>query len=651
MLGIQPDEAPEARLDEFQVARERIAELLSQAPNDAVALRYQEWLQEFDLALEALRGENDRRLQQSQLPAAPPVPLVAEEAAPPAAPESEAPPEPRAAPIPELTKEPRTGGIGRYLLYLVLFLLIGGSGGGWLYFHLEAEREVERRTEMAELETHGAKLVESRRWEDAKRAYQRIEALDPGSEVALYGLRSIESGMREEQEQFVGYWSGEAQAALEAGRLDDAAEAAAKVIERYPDEAGVLALQARIESARILQLRESLTKKVREAVEARDWATANEALAGIEAKLPGDGLLRVLGREIEEARERQARERERARQLAAAARLRDQGSFDPMVLEWMREAISLAPDDPEIQAFYEKVASYNRTLRVPQDVPTLAEALAEARDRDRVVLAEGVHVAGLVVSTAVQIEGAGEGKTILESQANEAPVLTFGPRAKGATVSGLVFRPTGFEPDESRYPAVQLRGAEVSFSDCVFESASGHGLEVIEGGRGEAIRCGFKGNGWDGAAARGAGSRLVVRESLAEGNFGHGFEVWDGALLSLRDSVSRRNSRAGVLVDSVVDGIEIIGNEIFGNREFGLVLAAGSSGSVRDNSCHSNLRGGIVVRFPAMSMVVGKNRIEKNDGPGLLLEQGLREDIYQDNTVGSNREGNLVSGVRFDESE
>ncbi|MEI7928697.1 MAG: hypothetical protein WCH40_09110, partial [Verrucomicrobiales bacterium] len=55
VLGLGPNDDPAAHLGEFQEARERIAEFVRSAPNDTLALRYQEGLVEFDRALAAVR--------------------------------------------------------------------------------------------------------------------------------------------------------------------------------------------------------------------------------------------------------------------------------------------------------------------------------------------------------------------------------------------------------------------------------------------------------------------------------------------------------------------------------------------------------------------------------------------------------------------
>ena len=282
-------------------------------------------------------------------------------------------------------------------------------------------------------------------------------------------------------------------------------------------------------------------------------------------------------------------------------------------------------------------------------VASMAEALSEVRDRDRIVLGEGSFEGGAVINLAVQLEGAGEGKTVLVMKAQQGPVLTFGPGAKGATVTGLVLQHEGFDAGTSRFPIALVRGTEMEFSDCVFLEGSGHGLAVVDSGHVTAQRCVFKTNGWDGAAASGAGSRITIRESESTGNFGHGYEVWDGASAVIVDSKASRNSRNGVLVDSAGEGIEVTGGEFFGNREYGIVLSAGASGRVRKNSSYANLMGGMLVRFAAISVVVEENDIEKNSGPGLVLEQGLRPEIYKGNRSRSNDGRDLMSKVRFED--
>jgi parallel beta-helix repeat protein len=677
VLGLAADDDPVARLPELTATREQLAAMIRTAPNDTIALRYQEGLQEFDRALAAVREEDERRKHEKMaavmalVPGAvtgrpvdrkrpdfhredPPTETQAAvgESDEPEAAEPEAP---IAAAHGESTPRPPTARRGpprwRMVAYFALFLTIGGVGGGWIYTQQAAEREARRQVRITFLEGLAERLVENRRWNEAGLAYAKIERLSPGSEVAARGRRSIEFGMREEQEQFVGYWSGEALAAFEAGRLDDAAEAADKVLARYPREREIARLRERIEARRLEQSRNQWAERIRAAADGRDWDAAASHLSKMARELPGDPLIDQLAVEVAEAREEARRAVARALELADAARLRDQGKFDAQALAWAREAVALAPDHEQIRALYEKLASYSRTLRVPDDYPDLPTALAEARDRDRVVLGEGVFAGGVVINVGLRLEGRGAGATRIEAAAEDAPVLTFGPGAGDAVVTGLTMAHRGFDQSETRYSAVQVRGAEVGFSDCEVRDASGHGLEAIEGGRVRVTRCRFVNNGWNGLTARGSGSRMSVEDSVSEGNFGHGFETWDEAEAVISGSEAKQNSRNGIAIDSEAEGLDLSGNKVLGNREYGILLAAGASGRVTENSVYANLLGGMLIRFAAISVVTRGNHLEENGGPGLILETGLRREIYEDNRVTGNSGGNVLAGVEFGAGE
>lgn len=539
---------------------------------------------------------------------------------------------------------------GRVVGWLLLFLLLAGVGGTWWFLKLEADRKLRLEQQLAGLEAEAVELTDARRWDEAESRYARIELLDPDSPRVGPGRLRIAEGKREEREQFVGYWSGGAIAAFEGGRLDDAAAAARKVLERYPDQQDIVELLERIEAARLKQLRDGWRERVTALVEARDWAALSPAMERLAEELPDDPLVAELQALAEAERDLERRELARARELADRSRERDRGEYDAEVLAWMREAVALAPDDTEIRALYEKIAAYVRTLRVPEDWPDLRAALAEARDRDRIVLGEGSFEAGVVIRAAVQLEGAGEGLTVLEVAAGEGPVLAFDAAADGAQVSGLVFRPQGFDGGPKRFPAVLVEGAGVKFSDCVFRDGSGHGLTATRGGHAEVLRSTVTHNGWGGLAARDSDSRVEVRESRIEENFGHGAEAWEGASLEVVECRIRRNSGNGVLIDTSGEELGVRGNEIRDNREYGLVLAAGGSGEIERNRCSGNALGGMVVRFAALAVRVGDNRLEKNRGPGLVLEQGLRPELYDSNVTSGNRDRQTVVGATLHES-
>lgn len=632
VLGLGPDEDPRPHLAEFKAARERIAEMVRDAPNETLGLRYQKGLMEFDQALAAVQehletlGLAPRREPVTMEPPREIAPPVADEA--------------REGPGP--AKRSRAAS---FFAWFLIFLL-GAGGGALLYFKDEEDKKIRGMARIAYLEREGAVFAENRRWQEAKRSFDEIERLDPGSEIARRGLRSIEAGMAEEQTQFIGYWTGQAIAELESGRLDEADAAVRQVTSRFPHEAEALAIAARIAEARNSQSRDLRLREAREALDASAWDKARGLARRILAEDPADPDAQAVLDEAENGIARDEADSMRAAELLARAKSRDAGRYDAEAIEWLREAVSLAPENSEIRAMFEKMSSYTRTLRVPGDHATPAEALAGAKEKDRIVLAEGVWKGPLVVAMNVVLEGAGPDKTIIECPPDAGSALTIGPDCRGANVSGLAIRHESIQlTGDDRFSAALVRGGGATFVDCHFLDASGHGLAVIERGEAVAQRCVFRDNGWNGAAAIGEGAMLEVSDSECAGNFENGVEAWDGASLSLVRSRCIENSRNGAHVDARSAVVTLQTNQLAGNREFGIVISGAGSGNISHNIARNNLLGGIVIRRGGAGLTAAGNEATSNSGPGIVLEQGVDPGMFADSKVAGNEGGGILADV------
>jgi len=634
ILGLGPDEDPRPHLAEFRAARERIAEMVRTAPNETLGDRYQQGLVEFDQALAAVREYLEA------------LGLIAPVSAPPtpAEPPPEIPPD-AAVEVVETAAPAATERSRAWLAWLLVFLT-GAAGGGILYLKNEEAKETRRQIRLTLLERLGSEFVENRRWQDASAAFEEIESLAPGSEIASLGRRSIEAGMAEEQNQFVGYWTGQAIAELEAGRLDEAETSVRRVLGKFPAEKESAAILRRIAEARNSQARAAALAAARNLLDERQPERALAAARDILARSPDDADARALAEDATAWIEKTAADQAKAMSLLQQAAARGEGQFDQQALDWLREAAALAPGNPEIAARLEKMSSHTRTLRVPGDFATPAEALAAARDRDRIILTEQTWKGPLIVSAAVEIQGAGAGKTILECPAAEGSAITIGPDARGARITGITFRHEAFAATgNDRFSAALVRGGGATFTDCHFIDASGHGLAVIENGEAIARRCRFSANGWNGAAAIGEGAFLEVRDSESVENFEHGFESWNGAAVTLANNRCEANSRNGIHAENGAAAAIIEGNQLLANREFGLVLDSAGSGKVSGNTLRGNLMGGLVIRASAAAVKVTGNQSTANQGPGLVLEKGLAPEAYQENTVTTNRGPGILSGV------
>jgi parallel beta-helix repeat protein len=631
ILGLKAGEDPRPHLADFKEAREHIAGMVRNAPNETLADHYQKGLIEFDQALAAVQ----EHLEASGL-AAPPLPP------PPVIEPKPSPPEPE----PEEAPDQPAGRSLSYFAWILIFLT-GAGGGGWIYFKNEQSKEEQRLIRIAFLERQGSILVENRRWQDAAGAFSEIERISPGSDLAKRGRRSIEAGMMEEQTQFVGYWTGQAIAELESGRLDEATAAARQVLEKFPTEKETAAILERIAAARVSQSRAATIAAAREALDQRKWSLAISTVQPVLATSPDHPDAKSILADATAALEKSAADQAKAMQLLRLAVARDQGRFDQQALDWLREASSLAPGNPEITARLEKLSSYSRTLRVPGDFATPAEALANAQDRDRIVLGAATWKGPLVINAAVELQGSGLTETRVECTPENGSAITIGPNARGARISGITFRHESFAAGTDRFSTALVRGGIATFADCRFTEASGHGLAVIEGGQATVSRCSFVDNGWNGIAAIGQGTTLEVRDSESLNNFEHGIESWDDAAVILINNRCENNSRNGIHTDNGLASAAIEGNQLIANREFGLVLDSAASGKVSGNTARSNLLGGLVIRTGAANLPVTANQSTLNQGPGLVLEKGLPPASYSANSITRNTGQQILAAAEL----
>lgn len=546
---------------------------------------------------------------------------------------------------PQSASKPR----GRRLSYFLWFLVIltTATSSAWIYQKNEHSKVAQHSARMAFLDRQGSSFVENRQWQEAREAFAKIEAISPNSNLAFRGRRDIEIGIAEEQTQFIGYWTGQATAELEAGRLDESASAARQVLDKYPNEKDAAAILEKISKARVGQSHSAAIASAVTASDQRKWDSAIATLKLILANAPNDAEAKSMLTNAITAKEKAANNQIKALALLAQASARDTGQFDQQALDWLREASALAPDDKEISARVETLAAYTRTLRVPEDFPTPEEALAAAHEHDRIILGPGTWKGPVVVDSAVEIQGAGFADTKIECPPADGSAIIIGPSAKNARVSGVTFRHQSFATGTDRFSVALVRGGSVTFADCRFIEASGHGLAVIGGGQALASRSRFSGNGWDGVAAIGKGSRIEIRDCEALDNFENGIESWDGAAVILVNNRCEGNSRNGIHADSGFATATIEGNQLLSNREFGLVLTSAASGNFSGNTARTNLLGGFVIRATASKLSATHNHATLNLGPGIVLEQGLTATLYATNTATQNHGEQIVTNMNL----
>jgi parallel beta-helix repeat protein len=616
VLGLRSDEDWTEHESSFEAARQQMADLVRQSPTEAMAQRYQEGLMEFDRALAFFR---EQRAEAEECVATPvETPMVFEE--------------PDVLPI----RKSRAG-----MKLLVVIAMVAGAMYGLQEW--QTRQEAERQMQVARWETEAADHLSKRRWQDALEMYHKIEEAEGNDAIATRGRRSIEAGMREEQEQYLGYWSGEAISAVEASRWQDASAAIARVLERDPRHEEMIALSEKVRMMRSENQRKQWQESAQQAMDRRAWETA---LLWIEKMLlaePSSETALAWKASVLESQRIERENKEQASALYQQALANDKGVFDEPLLQVISRAKQLAPQDEAIGALYQKIAAYGRTIRVPQEMTELQKAFDSARDGDRVVIEAGTYAGSFTIKSALILEVAATG-VVFRSPAEIGPALLLTREAQGAKISGVMFQHSDLLADAERFSAVLVNGADVSFDGCQFARAAGHGLAVIGGGRATIRQCRFEENGWDGLAVQDAQSRVVVRESFFVENIRHGIQLWNRSAGVLENNRFSQNCLNGIYVDTDA-AVELRNNQVQGNREYGIVLKAAGGGEVSGNRFTENLLGGMVIGAEAKNAACRKNIFGKNGGHALSLAAGLSASGYAENQFDHSAARSILENV------
>ena len=250
-LGLAPEDKPSAFLSDFDETREYKQELINNAPSEELKFRYQQELLEYEAALRVVVGKQKLR--------------------------------------------PNTD-------FIVVLLLICSlcTAGWWGYQWHQNEWYVEMKvkSDISELRAAGLSAVTARQWAKAEEAYRQIEALSPGSQLAANGFLAIEKGKVEERNQQIFYTLGESQAALEAGRWDEATDLAKSVIAIAPENEIAQRKLLIIIRERKKQELWVMMSAVSDAIDSGDMASAKKALATLRQRDPKNANISIFADSI-----------------------------------------------------------------------------------------------------------------------------------------------------------------------------------------------------------------------------------------------------------------------------------------------------------------------------------------------------------------
>jgi len=544
-------------------------------------------------------------------------------------------------------------GRGRVGLMVCLILIIAaGVGGWWVYdqnqqeLHREAQRKEEEIQQqihiknlerIAELEESGKVAVIKRKWAEAQQAYDGIKLIDSGSAMATAGFEAIRLGKLEERNQKIFYILGNSQAALEAGQWDDARKLAQSVLTDNPGHTEAIAKLQSISKQRSAHEISLSVRAVSSSLESGDLIKAQEALVKLKKLSPNHQQIPELSQRIDTALAALQARQLKAVALLTQAKQLDQGQFSAKAIILLDEATLLDPDNPEVKALHHKISNYTRTIQVPEDFASIAEALASARPRDRIRVAPGTYRESLSIDKAVRLEGSADGKTVIEFPADEAPVITIQAAGAGAHLSGLTIKHIGFDYGKDRSSAVIVQGGESTLNACEITHAAGHGIAVIDGAKVSILGCQISDSGWDGISVYGVNSRADIRDTTSQKNLQQGVGFWKGGYGSVTGSRMLANGLCGILAMSPNTQINIQTTLCARNRGAGILVSDQVKATITAVRCDKNLLSGIVARGVGTTASVINSVTTGNGEAGILIHRGVKREAFSGNQSTTNK--------------
>lgn len=550
--------------------------------------------------------------------------------------------------ITQTTKGKRHQGL---LIALLLISLLGGAAWWGNSEYVKRQSDETRREQqlqqqkinqqnllkIAQFEKLGDVAVRKRKWNEAQRAFDSILKIDPQSASAKKGIALIQEGKLEERNQKIFYTLGNSQAALEGGQWDEAARLAQSVLNDNPGHKEALKKLQVIRGQRHAQ--EALIKVqfVTKALELGKLPEAQKSLDHLKKWAPDHRKIPELERQINAAMAEMLARKGKALALLRRAQKLDHGQFSEEAILLLSEAKQLDSDNTDITALHEKISNYTQTIHVPADMGTIAQALAVARPRDRILVAEGVYKESVTIEQVVRLEGSTDGKTILELSATESPLITITAEASGTHLSNLTLNHVGFDYDDDRSSALIFQGGKASIDSCVITNAAGHGIAVIDGAMVSITGCQITGSGWDGISVYGQGSHATIREVHCEKNLQHGIEFWKGGSGTVDNGKILANGLCGILAMSPGTQVSIKTTLCARNRAAGILISDQVAAQVIANRCDENLLSGIVARGVGTTVSIFNCVTTGNQEAGMLIHKGVKRVTFLKNKATKNK--------------
>ncbi len=256
-------------------------------------------------------------------------------------------------------------------------------------------------------------------------------------------------------------------------------------------------------------------------------------------------------------------------------------------------------------------------IKVPEDYPTIQEAIDAANPGDTIFVAHGIYNENIIIDKQITLIGEGKENTIIVGHGVGDVIYVS---SDGVKISGFTIKGSGnryISPSEGGDAGIKLdRVKNCIISNCIVtENSLGIFLNSSDNNIVENNTCYL--NRMDGIYLRLSNSN-IIRGNNCTSNGGHG----------------------GIYLNPSSSNNLIENNVCNSNADHGIKLQASSNNNVlRNNICKYNWNAGIFLRGSNNNTLIGNICFGNKNNPGIMLHYYNNNNTLINNVCNSNDEG------------
>jgi parallel beta-helix repeat protein len=298
----------------------------------------------------------------------------------------------------------------------------------------------------------------------------------------------------------------------------------------------------------------------------------------------------------------------------------------------------------------------DRVLVVPDDYPTVQEAIAAATAGDTVEIKAGRYqVKTIVLKDGVSLVGEGMDEVTIWNDANCGEHVILADRPRGA-IRDLTVAQRGKGVSGKVLAGIFIVGSSVEVSNCRVRDANDHGIVVKDRSQPVIEDCVLESNGSCGIFVYGDGAEPLLKGNRCSENKINGIYFRNAGAGTAEQNICVNNGLNGISVVDEWTCPKLNGNDCSENGGSGIYFRASAKGEATNNICQANKWHGISVADDGSTPLLKNNRCENNKRCGIYYADGANI-TARGNVLKNNGEINfrqlrrLLGNKEFDELE